>query len=737
MKILLLTILTLNTLLFSNEVYRTKKIDSKITIDGKLDEQSWNIVDEIKLSYEIDPHVNVAASQNTSVKIVYDNENIYISFICFDTDISKLRAKISKRDQMFMDDFVILYLDTYNDAQKAYELMVNPFGIQGDALKTSNNEDINFDFIWKSAATINDSSWIVEVAIPFSNIRFPSNATQKWKILLGRNYPRESRFIFSPTKFDLNNNCMLCQGIDLVGIENISPSDQYEILPYVQSSQLNSFSTDTEKLASEKIKGRIGGGFKFSNSDFVLGTVINPDFSQIETDAAQISVNSTFALFYPEKRPFFIEGMDLFTSRNMVFNSRSINNPLAAIKLSGKNNNLSYGYLFSDDRNTPFTIPGEEESKTNSSDVKSISQIAKLRYDFGEEQNVALLFTTRSIQKSYNNVAGLDWFFRFNKNYFFGGTYNYSSTQELNDSNLFIKLYDPNTLSAKYSASSKTENFDGEFLSGHLFGSRIGFENKDYEFSLRLREISPLFQSLNGFINQVNKREVHLNQAFKFYPTSGIVDNFSIELNEGVFFNFENKRKELFTFIRLEAKLKGQINLMVGAIPVNIENWRNKELKMKPRLMMNVFAAPSSVFSYMISSNYGDAIYRDENPEIGTELSIGGSVSFKPNSNFSVSINQNYEELKRKNGNGLYYSGYITRVYNTYNFSEKIFLRLIAQYDGFGKSFSFFPLFTYQANPFTVFYMGTTSDFSQIGNLNNYRENTRQYFLKFQYLIKN
>ncbi|MFN3135691.1 MAG: DUF5916 domain-containing protein, partial [Candidatus Kryptonium sp.] len=318
----------------NNFKVKALKIEESIKIDGKLDESSWSQAEKIELNYEIQITDNNPAHQRTTAMVLYDNQNLYFGFICYDTDPSKIRAQMTDRDKIWEDDFIILIIDTYGDNQNAYEVAVNPYGIQGDAMRVGSSSDFSFDFVWYSAGAINDSGWTVEIAIPFKSLRFPKRQNQEWNILIGRNYPRESRFIFSWTPFDKNNPCFLCQGGKLTGLEGISSVKFIEFLPYIMSYQtgsIKSYNDPSLGFKNEPVKARVGAGVKFSpNPELTIEGVLNPDFSQVETDAYQISVNTTFALYYPEKRPFFLEGNEIFRTPINVFYSRMINNPTLA-----------------------------------------------------------------------------------------------------------------------------------------------------------------------------------------------------------------------------------------------------------------------------------------------------------------------------------------------------------------------------------------------------------------------
>src|SRR3989339_632867 len=173
------------------------RIDKPFELTGKLDNPAWAKANPVELSIEFKPADNVPAQQKTFAYLVYDDDNIYFGFKCLDPNPKQIRANISDRDKMFQDDYIGVLIDTYGDYQKAYELFVNPFGIQGDGIATLNNEDMSVDLIWYSAASINNEGWTAEFKIPFKSLSLPNKEEHIWPLHLIRNLPRDSRIMTS------------------------------------------------------------------------------------------------------------------------------------------------------------------------------------------------------------------------------------------------------------------------------------------------------------------------------------------------------------------------------------------------------------------------------------------------------------------------------------------------------------------------------------------------------------
>lgn len=707
------------------------RINEELQLTGKLEDPHWTLTQPVEIKYEIEIGDNAPTPQKTTAKILYNAEFIYFGFECSDTNPAEIRAHITDRDRMGQDDFVVVILDTYGDSQRSYEFLANPFGIQADLLRSGNNEDESFDAIWYSKGHVNDHGWTVEMAIPFKSLRYPSKAEQTWIVLLGRVYPRASRMIFSWTKIDKNNPCLPCQGGFLTGITGIESTTALELLPFATGSTSGSL-RDTDDPSSpfenSSMKGRVGGGIKYApDPGFVIEGVVNPDFSQVESDAGQISVNSTFALFYQEKRPFFVEGSDLFRNRTNTFYSRTINNPLAAAKITGKTGSLSLSYLAASDRNTPYIVPGEEQSSFVSSSIQSFSNIARARYDLGQESFVGAKLTTRNSPSAHNYVGGIDWSYFFGGNYYFRGEGFYTDTKEVSDLDL---------LSADRTLGSTGHDaaFNGESYTGSSLRVELLRNARDYSFNVGYDELSPTFQAQHGFVARTNIRRVRFNQDYTFYFTGSFLDRANVFTDMGLQFNFDGLRKERWMVMGGNLLLKSQTNINGGVLVLNQENFKRVYFPDIPRVFLNVFSNASSSLSGGFYAEVGRFIYRSDTPEMGSGHNVGMDLAVRPTNKLRVDLSYSRARLSSAATGKLFYDGYIVRTIASYQFSPEFFLRTIGQYNSFDRAIEFYPLVSYKLNPFTIFYAGSTHSLSNFDEPYGFTQTSRQYFVKIQYL---
>jgi hypothetical protein len=708
------------------------RIDRAINLSGKLDDPLWLKAIPVELNFEIQPGENTPARQRTQAMVLYDQKNIYIGFRCYDSVPGNIRANMSDRDKMFNDDFVDAIIDTYNNYQRGYEFVVNPYGIQGDLLMMgSGNEDPSYDMVFQSAASINKEGWTAEMAIPFTSISFSTKENQTWTISFIRNFPRDNRYLFGWTPFNRNNPSLMSQGGIINGLNGIKSGNSLEFLPYTmlqQSGSKSDISDPASPMNKGSLKARVGGGIQYSpGPNISVNAVINPDFSQIESDAAQVSVNTTFALYYPEKRPFFMTGMDLI--QTPMYYTRTINNPLWATKVNGKAGKFSYLALAAYDRNTGITVPGEEESNTIEINQGSYAGVGRLRYDLGNESFIGTLFLSRNFKDAYNYVNGLDWNFKFWKNWYWQGEVFLSNTKEINDTSLFNSTL-------QFGSTGHNAAFNGEKYSGTGMHLTLMRQGRNYSFSLTQNNFSPTYQTYNGSFPQVDGRTTYMQQNYTIQPNKKIVKSASLFFNSSVVYNYDGVFKN-FTFQPgISANMIGQIQIRASYMAMNRERFRNVFFTGINRAVFYAQSTPAKWLSISISGDAGKYIYRTLTPEMGIGYNLSTSLDIIPMPRLKTSFSWTVAELHNVLDTAEFYKGHILRNITTFQFTRRIFLRQITQYNTFSKSLNIYPLITYKFNAFTMFCAGMTQDLQNYNQPDyNFKTTGYQYFVKFQYLF--
>ena len=317
------------------------------------------------MNNEWQPGDNIPAPVQTQCLVTYDARNLYVAFRALDPKPGDIRAHFMDRDDtdtLIQDDHVGLMIDTFNDERRAFQFRVNPLGVQADAIFSEQDgvEDFSWDMIWASVGRITDEGYIVEIALPLKQLRFPAGSgVQTWGFEAFRSWPRNVRHRITSQRRDRNKGCILCEENKITGLEGLAQGRNAELDPTATFSRTDELASPADSsLTSGDPKAEFGltGRWNVTSSMTLNGTV-NPDFSQVEADVAQLDVNQRFALYYPEKRPFFLEGIDYFTTPIQAVFTRTVADPYFGAKLTGKQGGNAMGLFVTRDRINNLLIP--------------------------------------------------------------------------------------------------------------------------------------------------------------------------------------------------------------------------------------------------------------------------------------------------------------------------------------------------------------------------------------------
>lgn len=428
----------------SNPV-RIPKLTEIVAIDGRLDDAAWQSAAVFKDFIQTGPGDNIEPSKPTEVVMFYDEKNLYIGFKCWD-EKDKIRATLAKRDQVFGEDNVRVWLDTFDDRRRAYILGFNPFGIQQDGIFTEGRgADFSVDIVMESKGVIEDWGWSVEVKIPFKSLRYAAGAGKNWGINFARNIDRLNDEFDSWMPDDRSVSGLLIKHGRITGLDEIKSERTLEIVPSVTLSETGSRKRtlpisvsasnpfhpifnptgvqDPGRFVNDPIKYDIGLNIKYTiTPNITLDAAINPDFAEIEADAPVVAANQRFPIFFQEKRPFFLEGADTFQSPLQPFYSRTIVDPDAAVKLTGKVGKNSFGFLVASDK-APGNFSEDERNDPDPRfrpsaeflDKSAYFSILRLKRDVGKENSIGFFGTARVFPRNRNFVGGFDGKFKLDK----------------------------------------------------------------------------------------------------------------------------------------------------------------------------------------------------------------------------------------------------------------------------------------------------------------------------------
>lgn len=760
-------------------------------IDGKLDETVWQNAAVLKDFYQIDPGDNIAPSKPTEVLIGYDAKFLYIAFRAFD-EPDKVRSTVAKRDSIFQDDYVGFYLDTFNDKRKAFEMFFNPLGIQGDGVLTEGRgEDFSVDLLFESKGVLNESGYVVEIAIPFKSIRYEAGKGKLWGAHFFRRIQRFNRELSSWMPFSRSIDSNLSQAGHLGGLEGISTERTLELIPSLTLSQsgkfLNSFGVlpgtlaagaDPGRIVNEPIRFDPGLTAKFTpSSALTLDLAINPDFAQVEADQLVVTANQRFPIFFPEKRPFFLEGIDIFQTPITAVHTRAIIDPDLAVKLSGKKGRNTFGVMVASD-NGPGTFVGDDRLNRDFLpflDKNAHIGVLRLKRDVGKENSLGMIATTYNFIRKHNDLLGVDGRFRLNKQ----TTYTFQVLGTTSKNNFF----DADEDKSRY----RTGNGLGYTTAYNVSGRNWGWELYAEGFTRDYRADVGFFQRTNSNFNSFYTRynsdpkpknkliSYHLHQfSHVSYDWQGRLYEYETELlaelnlprssyagvwvepgyerlfdhefgatrqahpcnpfavvNKCTFYGADNERStkkmNISGYVGSNYSKKIQFNAQVtyrmGTFDLDFGNGR-KYPRVSPAALLLGVNAPLD-------------------PGPGNMLQINAGITYQPTNELRTQFNLTKQRLVRNDTGLTAFDINILTFRGTYQFTKATFARTIIDYNTLNQRARAQFLAGWTPSPGTSFYVGYNDDM----NLNElhpftrqivpgFRRNSRTFFIKMSYLIR-
>jgi hypothetical protein len=709
-----------------------------ISIDGDLGDPGWKGAAVIDSFWETQPGNNVSPKVKTTAWVTYDDRYFYIAVKCDDPDPRKIRAPYVDRDNVIgTDDNVAIFLDTRNDRRSAVELRVNPRGIQGDAVfnDANGNEDFSPDFFYDSAARITADGWQAELRIPFSTLRYPKADPQTWGILIWRNHPREYRYAIHSSPVPRGSNCLICRSMELTGLTGLPSTSHMVVAPFgtaKESGVPRDPADPASGLVNQPVKLDGGVDVKWTPSaNLAIDGTVNPDFSQVEADVAQISVNTRFALFYPEKRPFFLESVDLLDTPIQAAYTRTITSPRWGARATGKADSTAFTILVTQDRGGGSVIvPGPTGSDFAPQDFGSYAAIARVRQDLGGSF-AGFLVTDREVEGGgYNRVFGPDFQWRPNGADMLTGQALLSATETPNRPDL-------------------SPDWNGRSFSSRAFRLNFQHSTETFNWLALYKDYGEGFRADVGFVPQVGFREAQAAAGYTFYP-AGLFS--SIRPLVQAQYQFDTQGALLTRRNILAAVFQGRYNL-VGELDLTSDAVRVQG-KLLPKQQFVFFAQvdPSSRFPRVGLTGFLGEEVDYANARVGNGGEVGLTATIRPTDHLELAANTDLQWLNVTNEAGLrgrLFTAVVGRLKATYNFDARTSLRAIGQWVGTDRNpelytfpvpetdgvFSASILFAYRLNWQTVFFLGY-DDTQVLDAFRNLQPAGRQFFLKVSYAFQ-
>ncbi len=688
--------------------------DQPPVLDGVLDDDVWKNSSTFSGFKTFVPDYLQDMPFKTEVYMAHDEENLYFAFKAHD-DPSLIKTSIAARDKIEADDWIRINMDSFNDQQTLYGFYINPNGIQRDTRFAAGEEDDGMDMVWYSSGKIDNDGYSIEVKIPLKSIRY---AQKGGNVSMGLMFERRiSRFSMQGTYPALDPK----QGINFltqtmpVKYDKVKKNTLLEILPavtYANNKEYNEGVYDKENNFEPSVTLKYG-----ITSDLVLDATINPDFSQVEADASQVEVNQRFAVFYPERRPFFLEGKENFnlaavgflSSIKSVVNTRTIVSPSVAGKLSGKvgkKNTIST--IFAKDRE--FDDEGEEL------DNKATVGVLRYKRSFNKDSYLGAIGTARTFDGDYNVVYGLDGQYRF---------------------------LGSNLLSANYLRSNTYETQEGGVDETDKAGSlTVAFEHntRKREFGITVIDIDDGFQSDVGQVNRTGIVRFGSNFSPKFYPKKGLIKRIDQTYYYGRIYDKESKLSEYSIFFKNDFTLPKSTVISFAA---NLSNEVYAAQKFD-RSSIRVEANSQLTKRLYVkgSLRFNKSVYYST-PEQGYGKSINGSVILQASDKLNAEVSYIYSDLFSEETDEQFFNVHIPRAKVTYQMNQYLFFRVITQYNNQTEKLApnFLASFTYI--PGTVVHLGYGSVYERTEwdgtgyiESDQFLETNRGLFFKASYLFR-
>ena len=711
-----------------------------------------------------EPDDGDSASQRTEVYLGYDQTELYAVFLAFDNAPEQIRANMSSRENIDGDDLVEMTIDTFNDQRTAFSFRSTPLGIQWDARWTEGASrragfDTTLEAVWRSDGRLTDEGYMVKIAIPLRSLRFPDREDQLWRVQFGRHIPRLSEWAYWPA-YSIDVEGRLNQTALLRGVRDVSPGNNYQIIPFIFSRDVEAL--DPEASGGPKLKSLtetdVGVDAKFVfNDSMVLDVTLNPDFSQVESDEPQVTVNERFEVQFPERRPFFVENADFFATDSTLVFTRRIVDPEAGLRFTGRAGNYGFGAILINDE-----APGQndEQGKRRRRDdplYGEKAEIAILRgyRDISEQDRVGFLLSERRFGDGNNRVVSIDGRFRLDENW---------STQ--------MQVVGTRSEPLGNSSSSNNGDHSGhehDELRGYQRNIQVNHSGRTVNTHTHFIETTSDYVAELGFQQRFFRNDtsgLHHRMQFNFFPEDSNINRWSVTMfsvylesmdgtkifhQNGPSFglNFDTREFELDWTDYNEVLRPGDFDGIVTNMGYDYATWE-----------VGYTDTTLSSLEFEVEYIWGSALNlvppAGALPAVADTKRIEADLLWRPFDRLRVANTYLHTELETQAGAKVF-SNQIIRSNWNYQFTREWSLRFIAQYEETDagpatrliddRNLNFDLLLRYVINPWSAFYAGYNSNRSNFAIVESegerellvtdgLRQDGEQFFVKFSYLFQ-
>jgi Domain of unknown function (DUF5916) len=691
MLLLLLTLFCVMRALAVPTRVDISKLAGTITVDGDPAEAAWENARRIDGFVEYFTSDNTAPPAKTIGMIAYDDQAVYVAFMADDPRPADIRAPLVDRDKVLGDqDYVAILIDTLNDRRSGVAFRVNPRGVQTDSVVNDANgmEDFSPDFFYEAVARRTANGWSAEMRIPLASLRYPPTNPQTWGVIMMRNYPRDFRYVMSNTPIPKNSGCFLCHASEVTGLEGLPATQHFTIAPYSTAS----VSRQSAVGSRQGFDSDFGLDMKWNPSaNLTVDGTLNPDFSQIEADVPQLDVNNRFALSFPEKRTFFLEGVDLLSTPIVATYTRSINSPAWGMRATGNAGGNAYTFLVAEDRGGgALILPGAQQSEFVPQDFRSRVALGRLRRGFGDSFGAVMLSAKEIEGGGYNRVFSPDFLWDAKGPNKLSGQLLYSTTENPNRPDL-------------------SEQFRGQAFDGHAYRFIFDRDAKRYDVWAATAGYSPGFRADNGFVVQTGLRRAGLWSGLRTYP-KGLLSYFrpyaGTEYDQ-TFEGGDTLRQGVYSGFEFQGKFGSSGWATAGRTAERI----GTRLLTRTDFEWNLRAAPYGWLpAIQFDGRAGDKIdYAGARVGRGAALNVSGTTRLTDHLQMELRTSREWLDLDDA---GRLFDARIDWLKATYTFSPRSLVRAVVQQKTITRAgteeskLTLSALYAYKLNWQTVFFVG-------------------------------
>ena len=665
-----------------------------LRVDGVLDEADWARATPITGFRLIENREGEAPSESTEVRVLLDDTHIYFGFRCWNRGPGAIRASLAPRDQILDLDQIGVALDTYRDRHRGFTFGVNPYGVQYDGIFIGGELDTQWDGVWDAEATRDSAGWTAELAIPLRTLRFPEHGPGAWGLWIRRQIQKNDEVCSWPLYRQAEAGDVLLQAADLTGLGGLRGGGLLDLQPYAASAWSSQREVGDGGLVGDwerQHQTDVGLDARVPlSSTLALNATLNPDFSQIEADALQIDVNRRYPLYFEEKRPFFLEGADIFNTAFDLIYTRRIADPAYGAKLTGRLGHVRLGGLVVRD-DGGGTLAGVGGGPTEGTSTKGWFQVGRAAWEIGENSSVGALFALhQSDRAAPSGRAPRRWMALSNPmaartpcspptptcacRAAGSSTGSWRSSRSHADTVSFSTIGWPSLPFGWNRRRSTRQDV--------AYGGEFDYSDGIRELQLFHQYVGPDFRAETGFLNRVDLRRTRVNSNFIVRPQNAVVRSIQPMLDGYVMHDQTGRLQEWWVSPMIDWQFQKQTHVLTMAERI-MERWQSRDY-LRTVWTLDVENSTWRALDLSLDAVVGDGLYYGESDAAsfrGWSEEYEVEATLRPSPRVTAELTANRNRFSRDHGRGVLYDVWALGAKTTYQFTRRLYARVYPQYD--------------------------------------------------------